>query len=132
MNSSAPLISARQASDTLPSDSLLMTVTGALVLVILLMVTLAWLFRRSGLTRRLADSQGAIHLVASKSLGARERVVLVDIGEQRLVLGVTATQINCLATQARPIEEAISAASAAATFPAILETLRQKYRKDAK
>lgn len=131
MNSSASLMSARQAGDALPSDSLLMTVTGALILVILLMVTLAWLFRRSGLTRRLADSHGAIHLVASKSMGARERVVLIDVGEQRLVLGVTATQISCLATQARPADAAVTAAPAAASFPALLETLRQKYRKDA-
>lgn len=130
MNSSAPLMSARQAGEALPTDSLLMTVTGALVLVILLMVTLAWLFRRSGLTRRLADSHGVIHLVASKSLGARERVVLVDVGEQRLVLGVTATQISCLATQVRPADAVVASPSANASFPAVLETLRQKYRKD--
>lgn len=131
MNRSASLNTASQASDALPTDSVLMTVTGALVLVILLMVALAWLFRRSGLTRRLSDSPHAINLVASKSLGARERVVLVDVGEQRLVLGVTATQITCLTTQPRPAGETPSVSSVNASFPALLDSLRQKYRKDA-
>ena len=52
--------------------------------------------------------------------------MLVDVGEQRLVLGVTASQITCLATQARP--ENAPQASAPATFPLMLEKLRQKYR----
>ncbi|WP_260459727.1 flagellar biosynthetic protein FliO [Enterobacter ludwigii] len=68
-----------------------MTVTGALALIVLLMVVLAWAVRRSGLTRRLNAAQGTITLVATQSLGPRERLVVVDVGEQRLVLGVTGT-----------------------------------------
>lgn len=115
------------ATDSLPATgSMLMTVTGALALIILLMVVMAWAARRSGLARRLNDAQGNMTLVATQSLGPRERLVLVDVGEQRLVLGVTASQITCLATQARP-ENALQA-SAPATFPQLLEKLRQKYR----
>lgn len=115
------------ATDSLPAtDSVLMTVSGALALIILLMVVLAWAVRRSGLARRLNDAQGNITLVATQSLGPRERLVLVDVGEQRLVLGVTASQITCLATQARP-ESAPQASAPAATFPLMLEKLRQKY-----
>ncbi|MBS3049097.1 flagellar biosynthetic protein FliO [Enterobacter mori] len=115
------------ATDSLPATgSVLMTVTGALALIILLMVVMAWAARRSGLARRFNDAQGNMTLVATQSLGPRERLVLVDVGEQRLVLGVTATQITCLATQARP--EHAPQASAPATFPQMLEKLRQKYR----
>lgn len=116
------------ATDSLPATgSVLMTVTGALALIILLMVVMAWAARRSGLARRLNDAQGNMTLVATQSLGPRERLVLVDVGEQRLVLGVTASQITCLATQARP-ENAPQASAPAATFPQLLEKLRQKYR----
>ncbi|CZU55553.1 TPA: flagellar biosynthetic protein FliO [Enterobacter cloacae] len=115
------------ATDSLPATgSVLMTVSGALALIILLMVVMAWAARRSGLARRLNDAQGNMTLVATQSLGPRERLVLVDVGEQRLVLGVTASQITCLATQARP--ENAPQASAPATFPLMLEKLRQKYR----
>jgi flagellar protein FliO/FliZ len=60
------------ATDSLPAtSSVLMTVTGALALIVLLMVVLAWAVRRSGLTRRLNAAQGTITLVATKSLGPR-------------------------------------------------------------
>ncbi|MCU6310082.1 flagellar biosynthetic protein FliO [Enterobacter cloacae subsp. cloacae] len=116
------------ATDSLPATgSVLMTVTGALALIILLLVVLAWAARRSGFARRLNDAQGNMALVATQSLGPRERLVLVDVGEQRLVLGVTASQVTCLATQARP-ENAPQASAPATTFPQLLEKLRQKYR----
>ncbi|KZQ39696.1 flagellar biosynthesis protein FliO [Enterobacter cloacae subsp. dissolvens] len=116
------------ATDSLPATgSVLMTVSGALALIILLMVVLAWAARRSGLARRLNDAQGNMTLIATQSLGPRERLVLVDVGEQRLVLGVTASQITCLATQSRP-ENAPQTTAPAATFPLMLEKLRQKYR----
>ncbi|KLP57622.1 flagellar biosynthesis protein FliO [Enterobacter genomosp. O] len=116
------------ATDSFPATgSVLMTVTSALALIILLMVVMAWAARRSGLARRLNDAQGNMTLVATQSLGPRERLVLVDVGEHRLVLGVTASQITCLATQARP-ENAPQASAPAATFPQLLEKLRQKYQ----
>ncbi|MEG6181526.1 flagellar biosynthetic protein FliO [Enterobacter sichuanensis] len=116
------------ATDSLPATgSILMSVSGALSLILLLLVVLAWAARRSGLARRLNDAQGNMTLVATQSLGPRERLVLVDVGDQRLVLGVTASQITCLATQPRP-ENAPQASAPAATFPLMLEKLRQKYR----
>ena len=117
------------ATDSLPATgSVLMTVTGALALIVLLMVVLAWAVRRSGLTRRLNAAQGTITLVATQSLGPRERLVVVDVCEQRLVLGVTASQIACRTTQPRP-EKAQQTTAPAATFPLMLEKLRQTYRQ---
>lgn len=120
------------ATASLPATgSILMTVTGALVLIVLLLVVLAWAARRSGLARRLNDTHGAITLVATQSLGPRERLVLVDVGEQRLVLGVTGSQITCLATQPRP-ENAPQENVPTATFPLMLANLCQKYRSGGK
>jgi flagellar protein FliO/FliZ len=130
MNRTTPLPDVQKTADAMASDSVLMTVMGALALVVLLMVALAWVFRRSGLSRRLNDGSGAMTLVASKSLGARERLVLVDVGDQRLVLGVTASQITCLTAQPRPAAETAAPAAAPLPFPALLEKLRHKYRQD--
>lgn len=114
------------ATDSLPATgSVLMTISGALALIVLLLVVLAWAARRSGLARRLQGAQGSMTLVATQSLGPRERLVLVDVGEQRLVLGVTASQITCLATQVRP--ENASQDTAPAAFPQMLDKLRQRY-----
>ncbi|MGU3415890.1 flagellar biosynthetic protein FliO [Enterobacteriaceae bacterium C34A] len=114
---------------SLPQESVLMTVGGTLALIVLLMVALAWVARRSGFARRLNDASGAINVVASKSLGARERLILVDVGEQRLILGVTATQITCLATQAKPEMHEPESQPAPAVFGAMLDTLLKKHRQ---
>ena len=63
----------------------LLQVSGALIAIIALILAAAWLVKRLGLK-----------ISASASLGARERVVVVDVEDARLVLGVTAGQINLL------------------------------------
>lgn len=119
------------SGDVLAGDSLLMTVSGALALIVLTMVALAWLARRSGIAGRLNDGKGAINLVASKSLGNRERVVVVDVQGCRLVLGVTAGQISCLATlEAHEPSPQTHDAKPCLDFSSVLTALRQKYRKD--
>ena len=80
----------------LSGGAIALSVIGTLMLFIMLMVLLAWIARRSGLARCTRESQAAVSLVASKPLGSRERLVMVDVGEQRLVLGVTPTHISCL------------------------------------
>ncbi|MDF7647160.1 flagellar biosynthetic protein FliO [Pantoea sp. Acro-805] len=83
----------------LPDVSGLMTLIGALACVLLLMVALAWCARRSGWVQRFQRSQQSIHVLTSVSLGARAKVVLVDVGEDRFLLGVTASQITCLSRE---------------------------------
>jgi flagellar protein FliO/FliZ len=131
MKTSSTLLNAAAASEPVAGDSVLMTVPGALALIVLVMVALAWLARRSGITRRFNDGRHEINVVSSRSLGSRERVVLVDVQGSRLVLGVTASQITCLATlEKTDTPETQAPAPAAVDFPAVLQKLRQKYRKD--
>ena len=66
----------------------------ALIVVIIAIIAVSWLLRRMngvGLTGNLA-----MRVVAAISLGQRERVVLVEIGDTQLLLGVTASAINRL------------------------------------
>lgn len=131
MKTSPSFLNTASASEAVAGDSVLMTVSGALALIILVMVALAWLVRRSGLTRRFNEGRNDISVVACKSLGSRERVVLVDVQGHRLVLGVTATQISCLTTLEKvdtPAPE--ESVPTGVDFPAVLQKLRQKYRKD--
>jgi flagellar protein FliO/FliZ len=55
----------------------------------------AWLAKRVGLAGKTAGARG-LKLSASTSLGPRERVVIVEVEDARLVLGVTASNINVL------------------------------------
>ena len=80
----------------------------ALLLVVGLIVFLAWLLRKlpgAGL-----KSLPGLRVVAALPVGPRERVVLVDVGGQQLLLGVTQHNVNLLHTLAEPILDAPSQA----------------------
>lgn len=79
------------------TGSTLIQVSGALTLIILLILAVGWLAKRFGLVARHTTVKG-ITVIASVSLGTRERVVVVAVENARLVLGVTSQQITCLHT----------------------------------
>lgn len=99
----------------------------ALVVVIGTVFALAWLARRTGLPGRNATS--LLQTVSSLSVGARERVVIVEIDDTWLVLGVTAQNIALL--QSRPKGEMPVAAQTplAGGFAALLKQARGRNEK---
>ncbi|MDF3837823.1 flagellar biosynthetic protein FliO [Cupriavidus basilensis] len=64
--------------------------------VIALILLLAWLARRAGLVRH--GQGGAMKVVGSTMLGPRQRLVMVEVGDTCLVLGVSAGEIRTLHT----------------------------------
>ncbi|ATF50008.1 flagellar type III secretion system protein FliO [Citrobacter freundii] len=75
----------------------LVQVSGALLGIILLILAAAWVIKRLGFASKGGSTRG-LNVTASTSLGPRERVVIVEVEDARLVLGVTASQINVLHT----------------------------------
>jgi flagellar protein FliO/FliZ len=69
-------------------------------IVLLLIAGGAWLLKR------ISDSQfglsNDIKVVSAVAVGPKERVVLVDVGEMRLVLGVAPGRVNKLMEVPRP------------------------------
>jgi flagellar protein FliO/FliZ len=83
-------------------------VTLSLVLVLAAVFAAAWAMRKlRGLGR---SGAGAIEIVAEIALGPKERAVLLQVGKQQLLLGVTANQVNTL----HVLEEAVSGSSSPA------------------
>jgi flagellar protein FliO/FliZ len=87
---------APQAAEPVASSGAggLAQVTLSLVLVLAAVFAAAWVVRRLRNFGRLGG--GAIEIVADIALGAKERAVLVQVGKQQLLLGVTANQVNTL------------------------------------
>lgn len=79
------------------SGSPLVQVSGALLGIIILILAVAWVIKRLGFAPKSTGTRG-LKVTASTSLGPRERVVIVEVEDARLVLGVTASQINVLHT----------------------------------
>ena len=77
------------------AGSLLQVFIG-LVAVLLLIAGAAWLAKRMGVTQVGASS--LLRVVSSASVGTRERVVVVEVGESWLVVGVSPGSVNALMT----------------------------------
>lgn len=105
------------------AGSVLTQVSSVLALIVILILICAWLARRMGFAPKRGNTRG-LNISASVSVGQRERVVIVDTDDARLVLGVTAQQITHLHTlppRAPQAEEPNTPAPA--DFRQILQTL---------
>ncbi len=89
---SATIVSAPSQSKLLEagqvSGQLLQLVLG-LLLVIGLIFLLAWVVRRIQQNIPVSGSQQAISLLASQTLGPRDRLLLVQVGKEQILLGLT-------------------------------------------
>ncbi|MGV7209043.1 flagellar biosynthetic protein FliO [Oxalobacteraceae bacterium A2-2] len=87
------------APSTSATAGLLQT-TLALLFVLALLVGLAWLLRRFG-PRNFGGGNNTVKLVGALSVGARERILVVEVGEQWIVVGASPGRMNALATMPR-------------------------------
>ncbi len=101
----------------------------ALLAVLALVFGLGWLLKRlPGSGFRPADG---MKLVASLSVGAKERVVVVEVNGQQLLLGVTAGSINALHTLSEPLPPpAPVRVPDLKNLPNFAQLLQQRLRKD--
>ncbi len=79
-----------------PATSPLIQVSGALLGIIVLILAAAWVVKRVMPGAMRNQPASGLKVSASASLGARERVVIVNFEDARLVLGVTAQQVTLL------------------------------------
>lgn len=68
----------------------------ALAVVIAIMLLLAWIVKRVGPIA--SGHQLPVKVIGGISIGNRERVMVIEVADQWLVLGVTVQQINTLAS----------------------------------
>ena len=97
----------------------------ALVAVLALIAGLAWLLKRLPATGLRGSEQ--LRVVSSLTVGQRERLLVVQVGEQQLLLGVTTGTIATLHVLPTPLD--IPAAPTVAALP-FAQLLAGKLRKD--
>ena len=77
------------------------TAVAGLLLVVFLIITIAWLIRRLGGMPMMGGQAMKVNTVLS--VGAREKVVLVDIGEKQILLGVAPGRVSHLQSFDQPV-----------------------------
>ncbi|CAA0105143.1 flagellar biosynthetic protein FliO [Zhongshania aliphaticivorans] len=98
---SQPLWAEEQATSAVASASLptgpsfdVTGMIGSLLFVILCIVGLTWILKRSRLVA--ATGQSGVSLVSQIPLSMKEKLIVVQVGNEKLLLGCTAAAINTL------------------------------------
>ncbi|WP_373020403.1 flagellar biosynthetic protein FliO [Thiomicrorhabdus sp.] len=73
----------------------------SLVLVLLIIFISAWLLRRYGRFPGVAD--GNLKVIGALSVGQRERILLLQVGKEQLLVGVTSSKITTLHQLDEPV-----------------------------
>ena len=106
----------------------LIQVTMALGIVLAAVFGAAWLMQR--LKTLGGGRSGSIKVITSVALGPKERAVLVQLGNQQLLLGVAPGQVNTLHVLSQPLEspetgDLVSAADSSTSAPSFKAVLRK-------
>lgn len=113
-----------RAGEPVPGPAGMLQMLPGLLFVLALIGALAWAARRFGAGRSVAASH--IRTVASASVGTRERVVIVEIAGEWMVLGVAPGRVDTIARMAKPANATVPEAAAT---PAFLGALAQAMKK---
>ncbi|MNO89602.1 Flagellar protein FliO [compost metagenome] len=101
-----------------------------LLLVVGLIFFLAWLLRRmQGATPKGGQ---LIEIVGSRAIGPRDRLLLVQVGKEQILIGHTPGSIEALHVLAEPVQVPASARQATPEFAQRLMELMGKDQKDKK
>ncbi len=79
----------------------LLSLGASLLIVIGAVILLGWLYTR--LRFNSGGPDDLINIVGSRALGPKERLILVEVGGQNLLVGITATHVQTLHTFDEPI-----------------------------
>lgn len=97
-----PALAATTTANPPPSTGLLQWLVSCF-LVIGLILLLAWLLKKSRLVPAMAQNQ--LRVISALPLGNREKLLVVKVGEQQVLLGMTPTSINLLCQLETPLAE---------------------------
>jgi flagellar protein FliO/FliZ len=105
----------------------LVQVLGGLALVLALLGVLAWALKRVNQNRVLGGRN--LRLVGGIALGARERIVVVEVGETQLVVGVAPGRVQTLHVLDQPLQAPAAEGAEAPSFGARLAQLMNREKE---
>ncbi|MFB1056140.1 flagellar biosynthetic protein FliO [Vibrio diabolicus] len=107
------MLSAPYAFAAAPNNLGLATTLGSLVLVIGVILLLAWLLKRMQVPAM--GQQKGLRIVSQLPVGTKERIAVVQVGEEQFLVGITSQSIQTLAKLDKPLKEGELATNAFAT-----------------
>ncbi|MBJ7220419.1 MULTISPECIES: flagellar biosynthetic protein FliO [unclassified Brenneria] len=128
-SSSQTALSTVPAEPPLTGGMLLTQVGGVLGGILLFILLIAWLMRKLGFAPQ-TKSNKLLKVVSACQVGQRERVVIVEVDDSWLVLGVTTQNVTLLHTlPARPQDIVESAQAKPMEFARLLQKVLKRPEK---
>lgn len=113
-------VSSLSSSGPITSSGILEMMSG-LIFVVLLIFALAWLFKRMGSNS--FGLGGVIRILAAMSLGNRDRIALIEVGEKQMLIGISPGRISTLHVFDEPVELAEARDSIDGDFASKLQSM---------
>jgi len=107
-----------------PASVNLMKITLSLLLIVGLMIGFAVLAKKFGLNR-IQGSSLPVKVIGAISIGTNQRLVVIEVGEEWLLLGVTPQQITTITSM--PRQETPAAAVPGQQFSSWMQSALEKY-----
>ena len=95
---------AESAVGTVTTNLDLAATIGSLLFVLVLIFGLAWMMKKMRLPGMVGNS-GSLKVIKQMPIGPKERIMVIQVGEEQLVIGVTASNINLLSKLETPLKE---------------------------
>jgi len=73
----------------------------SMFIVVAVIIALGWLYSRSRIVG--GGASGVINVVATRALGPKERLMVVEVADQQLLVGMTASGVQTLHVFERPV-----------------------------
>ncbi len=77
---------------------------GSLIFVIALILFFAWVLKRMRFTGVVGSPGSNIGIVKQLSVGTKERVAVIQVGEEQFLIGITSQNINMLSKLEKPLD----------------------------
>ena len=91
-NLSSSAANSKKTETSANTDAL--SVSLGLIFILILIFSMAWFMKKMGYSN--LTGQGDLKIIATLNLGQKEKIALIQVGQQQLLVGMTATQINTL------------------------------------
>ncbi len=95
---------------SLSNPTSILSIFLSLLLVVAIVFAFAWMMRRFNVT---ASGHGQMKVVASMVAGTRERIMVIEVGDEQHLVGVTSSNINHLAKLEKPLSAPQTATASA-------------------
>ena len=98
----------------------------SMVVVVVAILVLGWFLSRSRFAG--GGSSDLINIIGSRALGPKERLLVIEVADQHLLIGMTSTAVQTLHVFDEPVSAAVSHEEAHG-FAGRLRTVMQELRK---